>query len=102
MNYQISDIGKPRERIRKNEYRIPLVDRVAKKNQRTDQAQPPERLRHHDALLFFRHIPLNDEPRRKNHVAQPADDLPDAPVNAEKFSVMPDEIGEPVHKFSAA
>src|SRR5262249_17915188 len=59
-----------------------------------EQAQPPKRHRHDDALLLFRGVPLNEEAAKKGGIANPANDLPHVPFNAQKSSVA----HEPVHE----
>ena len=57
----------------------------------------PERRGHHDLFPFFRRAPLHDEARGEGGVAQPADDFPEAPRDAEKFPVVPEQLSDGVH-----
>jgi len=97
MDDEISDIRNPCEGVGKNKNRIALADGIRQQQERTGEAQPPERLRHDDPLVLFRRVPLDDKTREENQVPQPADDFPDAPINAQKFSIVPDQVGQPVH-----
>ena len=98
MNDQVANVRNPREGIGKNEDRVPLGKQsVAEQEQRTRQAQPPKRRRHDDAFELFGCIPLNEETREENGVAQPADHLPYAPSDAEKFAVVIEQISERIH-----
>jgi hypothetical protein len=100
---EIPAVRNPGEGVSEDDHGIFEVKQaIAQERYGTDEAQPPERLRHNDLLLFFRGIPLDEEAREKNGVAKPADDFPDAPINAEQFAmvpekVLPDEMGQPIH-----
>src|SRR5438132_8391610 len=94
---QIADIGDPGEGIREDEHRVALAKRVDQQEDRPDQAQPPEGGRHHDASQFFRRVPLHEESRKEHEVAEPADDLPDAPIDPEQLAVVYEEARGPVH-----
>jgi hypothetical protein len=90
VNNQIPDVRNPRERIRKNEYRIPFVEkRIGQKDQRTREAQPPKSSRHHDPFQLLRRVPLNEEAAEEHGIANHADYLPYIPFDPEKLSVVP-------------
>ena len=102
MDDEIPGVRQPGEGVGKNENGVPLVNGVTQKRQRPDEAQPPECLRHHHLLLFLGDIPLHQKARRKNEVTQPPDNFPNAPINAEQFAIVPDEVipeelGQPIH-----
>ena len=88
MDDEIADVRDPRERVGEDEYGIFFPEqRVAQQQQCSDQAQPPECRRHDDAFFLFRGDPLDDEARSEHEVAQPADHLPEMPLDPEKSSV---------------
>ena len=90
MDDEIADVWNPCECIGENENGIPFPNRINQQKERAGQAQPPKRRRHDDAFLFLRRIPLHEKTREKNRVADPADNLPNAPFDAKKFAIVPD------------
>ena len=98
MNNQIPNVRNPRKGVGKNKNRTMLIKkRIAEQQQRACKAQPPERGWHHYSLEFLCRIPLNEEPREENGIAQPADHFPRMPLDAEQFPMMPQQICEPIH-----
>ena len=63
----------------------------------------PARLNHQNDVgtttRFFRSVAYHWTKKRvkKNHVAQPTDHFPDAPIDTQKFAVVPDQLMQPVH-----
>jgi hypothetical protein len=98
MNDEVANVRNPREGVSENKYRVTLVKQsVSQKQQRTEQAQPPERNRDHYLFPPFRCVPLDEEAREKDGVAEPADDFPIVPLNPQHFAIVPKQFREPVH-----
>src|SRR5258706_5691855 len=92
MDDEVADVGDPGEEVREDEHRVALAERVDQQQERADQAQPPERGRYHHALAPLGHVPLDEEAREEDEIAEPADDFPERPVDAEQLSVVPEEV----------
>ena len=100
MDDEVADVGDPSEEVGENEHRITLVQGVGKHQQRSQEAEPPERRGHNDALELLRSVPLNEEAREEHGIAQPAHRLPHAPFDAKKLTLVPDQIRQPIHAQS--
>src|SRR5436853_184544 len=101
MNHEIPHVGNPVEGIGKNNHPIFFVKKaVGKKDQRACQAQPPERRWYEHLLMLFGGIPLDHEPGKEDHISYPTDDLPHRPFDAQKFSIVPKHIRQPIHQGS--
>lgn len=99
MDDDVADVGHPGESVGKNHDGIFQVEQaVSQQNHGANEAQPPKCLWHHDLFAFFRGIPLHEEAREKNGVAEEPYDFPGIPGDAEEFSVVPDQVGEGVHR----
>ena len=80
---EVADVGNPREQVREDENGVALAQRVDQQQHRAGQAEPPERGRHHHALQPLGRVPLDEKAGEEEEIAEPADDLPDAPVDPE-------------------
>jgi hypothetical protein len=56
-----------------DDHRITTEDRVRKQRNTPQQAEPPERHRHHDFALPFRGYPLHQNPGGEKGLTQEAD-----------------------------
>ena len=97
VNDQVSDVWDPGEGIGEDENRIPLMEPVNEEEERPNQAEPPESQRYHHLFLFFRGMPLEKKPGKENQIADPSDDFPSAPFDAQKLSVVPEKISDSIH-----
>ena len=86
---EAANIRNPRKHISKDENRIPLMQAIDQQTERTGQAKPPKSVRNNDPLVLFRRPPLDEEAREEHDVAQPANDFPNAPFDAEEFVIGP-------------
>ena len=93
---KVADIRDPRERVGEDEDGVPLAQGIDQKQEGAGKAQPPERDGHDDTLQLLGRIPLHEEARKEHRVPDPADNLPDAPIDSEKLAVVPNQIAEPV------
>lgn len=99
MNHQIANVWNPSEGVGKDEHRVPLIkSRVGQQQHGAGDAQPPKRARHHHLPALLRGIPLHEEPRKKDAVAQPADHLPPMPLDTEKLVAVCENIQVRFHK----
>jgi hypothetical protein len=93
MNDQVADIWDSGKGVGKNEDRIFFVkERVAEQQQRARQALPPKRCWHHDLFELLGRVPLHEKAQEENGIAQPADDFPHIPLDAEQFPVVPNQV----------
>src|SRR5438067_5048894 len=76
MDDEVADVGDPGEEVREDEDRVALVQGVDQQEQRAGQAQPPEGGGDHHALAPLGRVPLHEEAREEDEIAEPADDLP--------------------------
>lgn len=83
VNHKISNVRNPGEEISEDKDGIFLMQRIGEQQKGACEAQPPKCCWHHDLLFLFGGIPLYEKAREKGGIAEPADDLPDAPVNAQ-------------------
>jgi hypothetical protein len=95
MNDQVPRVGKPRDQVGEDNHVVPVVkERIQQQQQRTGQAEPPEKNGYDHLFFSFRGIPLDHKTREENGIARPANRRPENdPVHAENFSV----IRKPVH-----
>lgn len=98
MDDQITDAGNPGKGVGEDKDRVFLVEqRVAGQQQGTRQAQPQNRCRQHDLLELLGRVPLHEEAEEKDRIAQPADDFPRTPFDAGQFSIVPNQVAQPIH-----